>query len=109
MGFTTGFIGGITLTSSILYLTLSLHQQNRAAQATLLRQQRMLLNTIVEPPQRVPDPHPREVAVGLSEMAKDKWNRSLEGVVKRLYETDWRRERERVEDWLGGVVERVRK
>ncbi|KAF2662337.1 hypothetical protein K491DRAFT_710276 [Lophiostoma macrostomum CBS 122681] len=108
MGFTTGFLGGVTLTSSILYLTLSLHQQNRATQAALLRQQRAVLTNVVVPPPPGPEPEPKEVEVGLVEMAKDRWNRELEGVVRRVYETDWRRVRERAEDRVGGLVGSVR-
>ena len=46
--------------------------------------------------------------MGLAEMAKDRWNRELEGVVKKVYETDWRRVRERGEDGVFALVERIR-
>ncbi|KAB8606250.1 hypothetical protein FH972_025880 [Carpinus fangiana] len=84
MGFTTGLVllpnphlsshfhantiwsqlGGITLTTGTLYLTLHLHRQNRLYQATLLRQQSMLLNNIVDPPLPGPPPVDREVRAG---------------------------------------------
>ncbi|KAF1960249.1 hypothetical protein CC80DRAFT_289514 [Byssothecium circinans] len=106
MGFTTGFLGGFTLTSAVLYLTISLHTQNRVTQAALLRQQRALLTNVVEPQPPQPEPVAREVPVGLVEMAKDRWNRELEGAVRRVYETDWRRVRERAEDRVGAVFEK---
>ncbi|KAH7125779.1 hypothetical protein B0J11DRAFT_615106 [Dendryphion nanum] len=108
MGFTTGFLGGFTLTSAVLYLSISLHQKNRATQAALLRQQRFVLTNTVEPQPPAPEPLPREVPVGLAEMAKDRWNRELEGVVRRIYETDWRKVRETAEDRVGGVLEQLR-
>ncbi|KAF1939728.1 hypothetical protein EJ02DRAFT_496293 [Clathrospora elynae] len=108
MGFTTGFIGGVTLTSSILYLTVALHTQNRTTQAALLRQQRHVLTDFYEPKQPEPAPRAREVPVGLAEMAKDRWNRSLEEAVTRVYSTDWRRVREHAEDRVGGLVQKVR-
>lgn len=41
-------------------------------------------------------------------MAKDKWNRELEGVVRKVYETDWRRVREDLEDKVGNVIQKIR-
>lgn len=41
-------------------------------------------------------------------MAKDRWNRELEGVVKKVYTTDWRRVRENTEDSLFALLEKVR-
>ncbi|KAF1849950.1 uncharacterized protein K460DRAFT_372345 [Cucurbitaria berberidis CBS 394.84] len=108
MGFTTGFLGGVTLTSAVLYLTISLHTQNRITQAALLRQQRGVLAGFYEPKVPEPEPTSREVPVGLAEMAKDKWNRQLEGIVRGAYNTDWRRLRESAEDRVSAVVEKIR-
>ncbi|KAF2004965.1 hypothetical protein P154DRAFT_425473 [Amniculicola lignicola CBS 123094] len=108
MGFTTGFLGGFTLTSSILYLTISLHTRNRLTQATLLRQQRTVLTNIVDPQSIEEEPVARELPVGLAEMAKDRWNREVEGVVRRVYGTDWTGVREGMEDRLGAVVRKIR-
>ncbi|KAJ4365258.1 hypothetical protein N0V83_008877 [Neocucurbitaria cava] len=108
MGFTTGFLGGVTLTSAVLYLTISLHTQNRIQQAALLRQQRAVLTGFYEPKVQEPEPTSREVPVGLAEMAKDRWNRQLESAVRGLYNTDWRRLRESAEDRVSAVVEKIR-
>ncbi|EUC46804.1 hypothetical protein COCMIDRAFT_91783 [Bipolaris oryzae ATCC 44560] len=108
MGFTTGFLGGVTLTSAVLYLTISLHAQNRATQAALLRQQRRVLAEFYEPKKPEPDPTSREAPVGLAEMAKDRWNRSLEEGVKKVYSTDWRRVREDVEDRASVILQKIR-
>jgi altered-inheritance-of-mitochondria protein 5 len=48
------------------------------------------------------------VDAGLLEMAKDRWNRELESVLRKVYETDWRRVREQAEDKVGSVVEKLR-
>lgn len=101
-------LGGFTLTSAVLYMTLALHQKNRATQAALLRQQRAVLSTLVEPRPLAPEPAARETPVGLTETLKDMWNRKLEGAVKTVYETDWRRVREDAEDKVSGVVEKIR-
>jgi altered-inheritance-of-mitochondria protein 5 len=45
------------------------------------------------------------VPVGIVETAKDKWNRSLEEGVKRVYNTDWRRVRE---DRASVILQRIR-
>ncbi|KAF2086013.1 hypothetical protein K490DRAFT_45346 [Saccharata proteae CBS 121410] len=90
MGFTTGFIGGFTLTSSILYLTLTLHQQNRLKQAIMLRQSSILLNGVVEPsPTTFIPPSARETRSGLADTAKDGWNRNVEGLFRWVQNTDW--------------------
>lgn len=41
-------------------------------------------------------------------MAKDRWNRSLEEGVRKVYETDWRRVREDAEDRVSAVLQKLR-
>jgi altered-inheritance-of-mitochondria protein 5 len=101
-------LGGFTLTSAVLYITISLHTQNRLTQAALLRQQRSVLTNVIEPPAPEPVPVTRVVPVGLFEMAKDRWNRELESAVRRIYETDWRRVREDAEDRLNAMAEKLK-
>ncbi|EAT87579.1 MICOS complex subunit MIC12 [Parastagonospora nodorum] len=108
MGFTTGFLGGLTLTSGVLYLTIAMHTQNRTHQAALLRQQRLVLSEFYEPKKPEPEPSPRVVPVGLVEMAKDRWNRSLEEGIRRIYTTDWRKVREEAEDRATALAERIK-
>jgi altered-inheritance-of-mitochondria protein 5 len=101
-------LGGFTLTSAVLYLSISLHAQNRATQAALLRQQRNVLANVYNPKELEVEPAYREVPVGLAEMAKDRWNRELENAIKKAYNTDWRKVRENTEDRLSAIVERIR-
>jgi altered-inheritance-of-mitochondria protein 5 len=98
-------LGGVTLTSGVLYLTVAMHTQNRTQQAALLRQQRHVLTDFYEPKKPEPESAPRIVPVGLVEMAKDRWNRSLEESIRKVYTTDWRRV---AEDRAGALAERIR-
>lgn len=41
-------------------------------------------------------------------MAKDRWNRSLEEGVKKVYTTDWRKVREEAEDRASVILQRIR-
>lgn len=98
----------MTLTSAVLYLTVSLHTKNRLTQAALLRQQRNLLNNVIEPQPPAPEPVAREVPAGLVEMAKDRWNRELESAVRWAHEKDWRKVRESAEDRVSSVLEKLK-
>ncbi|OCL03613.1 hypothetical protein AOQ84DRAFT_392158 [Glonium stellatum] len=108
MGFTTGFIGGLTLTSATLYLTMSLHTRNRVQQAALLRQQSLVLTNIMEPRPEPPPPTARIARAGMVETAKDRWNGEVEGLVRRVQGFDWRKAREDLEDKMKGAWTNVR-
>ena len=105
---TASQLGGVTLTSGILYLSIGLHTQNRLTQSALLRQQRTVLTGFYEPKQIEPEPTSREVPVGVAEMAKDRWNRELESLVRTAYNTDWRRVRENAEDKVSEILQKLR-
>ena len=91
------------MTSGILYLTLSAHHRNRSRQATILRQQSLLLTNIVEPFPIPPPPTSREARLNWTETAKDRWNGEIESFVRRVQTTDWNVVRERWEDRIVGV------
>ncbi|KAI9758278.1 MAG: hypothetical protein M1835_000605, partial [Candelina submexicana] len=95
--------GGITLTSSILYLSLAIHQRNRIHQSTLLKQQSLLLTSIVEPLPPIPLPTARVQRDSLLETAKDRWNDEVEGAVRRLQRTDWSAFRVSLEDRVAAL------
>lgn len=85
----------MTLTYSVLYLTIYLHNANRKVQHTLLQQSASLLNATVEPPIPIPDPPPYEVKrAGITEQLKDRWNTEIERMVQRIQTTDWTEQRE---------------
>jgi altered-inheritance-of-mitochondria protein 5 len=100
-------LGGLTLTTTILYLTTTLHTRNRAHQAALLRQQQLVLDNIHSSVPSEPKPATREVQMGLVETAKDKWNKELEENVRRLQRQDWAGIRDRMEEGVASVWRRA--
>jgi altered-inheritance-of-mitochondria protein 5 len=101
-------LGGVTLTTSLLYLTLSIHQRNRAEQALLLRQQSLVLRNIIEPLPPAPEPTARQARVSVFDSAKDMWNREIEAVVRKVQYTDWAEVRDQMERGAGRVWGNVR-
>ena len=109
MGFTTGFLGGLTLTYSVLYLTIYLHKANRNVQQTLLKQSHTLLNSVIEPLPPPPEPPVYELKkAGLAEMLKDRWNAEIEKLVHNVQTTDWVKKREEAEERIANVWGNVR-
>jgi altered-inheritance-of-mitochondria protein 5 len=100
-------LGGFTLTSAVLYLSIHLHAQNRARQSELLSQQSRIIHGIITPQPPAPPKHERHVQAGLLETAKDKWNKELEENVRRLQSYDWTGAFERVEENVGGAIKRA--
>jgi len=107
MGFTTAFVSSVTLTTSILYLSLNVHQRNRAYQSALLRQQASVLNTIVEPEAPPPPPTAREERTSLIETAKDRWNVEVEGAVRWAQGVQWGQVREKAEEKAATIWARL--
>ncbi|MCJ1361652.1 hypothetical protein MMC16_000752 [Acarospora aff. strigata] len=106
MPFTTGFLSGITLTTTLLTLTLFQHQRNRTHQASLLHQQSLLLTSIVEPSPEPPTPLPRYVLAKPSvlETVKDAWNEDVVGAVRWVQGVEWGSVREGVEMRVRGLL-----
>jgi altered-inheritance-of-mitochondria protein 5 len=46
----------------------------------------------------------KEVPAGVVEMAKDRWNREIEGLLRGAYETDWNAVRAKWEDRVVGLA-----
>ncbi|EHY56798.1 hypothetical protein ABEF92_001294 [Exophiala dermatitidis] len=109
MGFTTGFLGGLTLTYSILYYSLYVHRANRSVQRTLVSQSATLLNSAVDPPPELPDPPAYEVRkAGLAEELKDRWNTEIEKLVHNFQETDWAEKRALLEEQVVAAWRKVK-
>ncbi len=109
MGFTTGFLGGLTLTYSLLYLSVYIHRSNRTHQSLLLRQQARLLNGKIDPPEPEYEPPAYRIEqAGLEEQLKDRWNREVEGLVRKAQTTDWEAVRIRWENRIGRAFDRIR-
>ncbi|QIW97378.1 hypothetical protein AMS68_002896 [Peltaster fructicola] len=103
MGFTTGLLGGFTLTASIVYLSLTVHNQTRLRQSALLNQQAQLLNSTIDPQPVLAPQRPREVKAGLVETAKDMWNAELEREVRVIQAIDWHNVWNRVEESISSA------
>ena len=109
MGFTTGFLGGLTLTYSLLYLSVYIHRSNRTYQSTLLRQQARLLNGKIDPPEpEYEAPAYRIEQAGLEEQLKDRWNREVETLVRKAQTTDWEAVRIKWENRISNAFGRIR-
>lgn len=109
MGFTTGFLGGLTLTYSLLYLSVYVHRSNRTHQSLLLRQQARLLNSNIDPPESEYEPPTyRTEQAGLEEQLKDRWNREVEKLTRAAQETDWEALRIRWEQRIGNAFDKLR-
>ena len=75
----------------------------------LLSQQSVLLNSVVEPLPPFPESPAYNVQkVSLVETLKDRWNREVEGTVRRLEDTDWNQVRSRWESRIGMVWAKLR-
>lgn len=114
MGFLTGLFSGLTLTTATLYLSLSVHQRSRLHQAAIVRQQSLLLNSLVDPSvlYRGDDhddyaaPRYRLQRGDWVERWKDEWNSEVEGAVRWVQAVRWGDLRDGVEgrwrDWREG-------
>ena len=102
MGFLTGLFSGFTLTAASVYISLTLHQQSRIRQASILRQQTLLLTSLVDPTVlSLHDDHAlpryRLEQGSWAERWKDRWNGEVEGAVRWVQGVRWRYVREGVE------------
>ncbi|OAX83868.1 hypothetical protein ACJ72_01770 [Emergomyces africanus] len=115
MGFLSGFLTGLTLTTATLTLTLHLHLANRQHQHRILREQIDLINAIALPTTASTGlpatdtrtrPAPRNTSAddaaiaavlarrgyyprerpGIMDLAKERWNRELEGCMRKVQE-----------------------
>jgi altered-inheritance-of-mitochondria protein 5 len=100
-------LAGVTLTTSTLYLLSYTHSQTRARQSALLSTQNSLLTNVLDPSAPAPPASARPVQAGVLEQAKDRWNREVEGLARRLFDTDWTKVGHDLESRVGSVVERV--
>lgn len=110
-------LSGLALTTTTCYLTLTAHRLHRTTQSTSLRQQSRVLNDIVDPPSpykprrsrrdlydyEAGGATPEERALlaeherGVLGLARDGWNRQVEGLVRTVAEADYRALREGLE------------
>ncbi|KAF2399138.1 hypothetical protein EJ06DRAFT_557628 [Trichodelitschia bisporula] len=107
MGFLAGFVGGATLTSSILYYSIAIHRRNRTAQCLALQQHSTSLSRLVEPEPPVIFSPVVEERVSLAEQAKDRWNGEITALVRKAQMTDWTAVQQRWEGSLASLWKRA--
>ena len=103
--------GGVTLTLSLAYLSVVLHQRNREQQGHSLRAQALAIQNLIDPiPQPLP-PSRSEVAASKRaetlEVAKDRWNDEVENAARWVQRTDWHEVREGLEDRIGALWDKA--
>ncbi|MDI1487310.1 MAG: hypothetical protein OHK93_006579 [Ramalina farinacea] len=122
MGFSSSFISGFTLTSTIIYLSLLHHQRSRSHQASILHASSQRLETLINPQltSNLATMHDENYSGGLREgihdyrlvergymeRFKDGWNRELGAGMQRVLGSNFgsvgRAVEERVEGWATG-------
>ena len=118
MAFATSFLSGLTLTTTLLYLTLFHHQRSRIHQASILHASALQLNALVDPKlaSDLATMEDDNYSGGMREYRlirrtglerfKDGWNRELENGVRWAHTIDLGRIRagleERLREWRGG-------
>ncbi|KAI9851943.1 MAG: hypothetical protein M1824_002432 [Vezdaea acicularis] len=115
MGFTTGFIAGLTLPLLIASLSLSTHLSNRYQQRQVLRQQALLLTSTIDRDlhdYHLPERPARQEYEGVDrilESAKERWNSEVRGIVRWAQNVDLGNVGREVDGIVRGVWERVRR
>lgn len=123
MGFFTGFIGGFAITTSALYITITIHRTNRLEQRRMIRDQVDQINWLAssigaydrrnlpeDVPRRLEDRFPpRGDPVTIKEVLKHRWNTEVEHLARKVHETKWEDVREATAEGWRGVVNLVKK
>ncbi|KAJ5872290.1 uncharacterized protein N7529_004643 [Penicillium soppii] len=115
MGFFTGFLGGFALTSSVLYITVQVHRSTRIAQRKAIREQVDQIDWLVSSsgaydrrnlPTDIPRRRQEELEAQkraeptMKEILKHRWNKEVEVLTRKAYETRWQDVRDTVsEGW----------
>lgn len=122
MGFSSSFISGFTLTSTVVWLSLLHHQRSRSHQASILHASSQRLETLVDPQltSTLATMNDENYSGGLREgindyrlmdrgyweRFKDGWNRELESGMQRVLGSSFsnvgRAAEERLERWATG-------
>ncbi|CAI7599814.1 unnamed protein product [Penicillium bialowiezense] len=104
MGFFTGFLGGFAFTSSALYITVQVHRSTRIAQRKAIREQVDQIDWLVSSSgaydrRNLPTELPRRQREELEakklaepttkEILKQRWNKEVETLTRKAYETRW--------------------
>ncbi|OQE37789.1 hypothetical protein PENCOP_c009G00336 [Penicillium coprophilum] len=119
MGFFTGFVGGFAFTSSVLYITIQVHRSTRISQRKAIHAQveqidwltasagaydRRFLPADISRRQREELEAQKLAEPTMKEILKHRWNKEVEVLTKKAYETRWEDVREAAsEGWKAAV------
>ncbi|KAJ5159128.1 uncharacterized protein N7500_008779 [Penicillium coprophilum] len=119
MGFFTGFVGGFAFTSSVLYITIQVHRSTRISQRKAIHAQVEQIDWLTAsagaydrrflPPdisrQQCEELEAQKLAEPtMKEILKHRWNKEVEVLARKAYETRWEDVREAAsEGWRAAV------
>ncbi|KAJ5799212.1 uncharacterized protein N7518_001280 [Penicillium psychrosexuale] len=104
MGFFTGFLGGFAFTSSVLCITIQVHRSTRISQRNAIHAQveqidwlnssagaydRRFLPEDVPRWRREEFEAQRQAEPTMEEIFKHRWNKEVEALTRKAYETRW--------------------
>ncbi|KAL1964292.1 hypothetical protein VTN77DRAFT_7112 [Rasamsonia byssochlamydoides] len=108
MGFATGFFGGFTLTTAVLYLSLQVHRANRLQQRNAIREQTEIINDLASPAgayyRRFAPDHlnqrrktktdallapPSRPRPSKEDILKHQWNKEVETLARKAFAVRW--------------------
>ncbi|KAJ5494687.1 hypothetical protein N7463_010774 [Penicillium fimorum] len=104
MGFFTGFVGGFAFTSSVLYITIQVHRSTRISQRNAIHTQVEQIDWLTSSAgaydrRFLPEDMPRrrreeleaqkQAEPTMKEILKHRWNKEVEVLTKKAYETSW--------------------
>ncbi|KAJ5951361.1 uncharacterized protein N7479_009774 [Penicillium vulpinum] len=119
MGFFTGFLGGFAFTSSVLYITIQVHRSTRISQRKAIHAQVEQIDWLTSSsgaydrrflPEDMPRRQREELAAQnqaeptMKEILKHRWNKEVEALTRKAYETRWEDVRDAAgEGWKAAV------
>ncbi|KAJ5160527.1 uncharacterized protein N7482_007531 [Penicillium canariense] len=123
MGFVSGFFSGFALTTSILYITITVHRATRLEQRRQIREQVDQINWLAasagaydrrffpeHQAQRPEEQHGRrEDQITMKEVLKHKWNQEIEKLAGKAHETRWEDVRETASEGWKAILRLVKK
>ncbi|KAK1150290.1 hypothetical protein N8T08_000192 [Aspergillus melleus] len=122
MGFFAGFFSGFALTTTALYLSIQVHRSNRLDQRDVIREQTRILNQLASPigaydrrlaPTTLPKPDKDTSAESsrpeLKDLLKHRWNKEVETLARKAYESRWEDARATAAEGWRSVVRLVKR
>ncbi|KAI5819406.1 hypothetical protein BZA77DRAFT_290558 [Pyronema omphalodes] len=104
-----GFVGGVVLSGSTIYLCITELRSRTHYNSFVLRESRARLEALQKPATLPENPKPYIARPSLLETMKDRWNAELEGIWRWSQNLDHVKLREGLEEKAGNVVANLAK